>query len=155
MIKINERNNFFPAEPDDTGFILKMIPESADQITKRAGLITFFSGANDQKRAVIPAHSSLNFENACPVNDSKELHLISVRPNTNSRGALVSSWLIHPNGDRAEWTLIGKWNPNPFQAFYPINNNSLVVRPNDWLAMRCVAVNQMDDPLYYGLDDSE
>ena len=131
-----------------------MVPKSANKIQKSAGILWLYSNYEENKRAVIKAHHKLNFENACPWNESKVLHPIALRPNTNARGIAVSGWLIHQNQHKTEWTLMGRYSPNPNQAFYPIKDTSLVIKQNDWVAMRCTYHNNNTHDIYFGADDS-
>ena len=128
-----------------------MIGQSSGKVMKSAGMVYLGSDAEEDKRAVIPSKSYLNFENACPLNLTKVLHPFAVRPNTNGRGIVVSVWRISEDG---VWTLMGRYNPNPLQAYYLLRNDSLELRPNDWMAMRCTVYNDQDHDIYYGLDDA-
>ena len=116
---------------------------------KSAGIINLESDTEEDKNAVIPPKSSLNFENACPLNQTKVLHPFAIRPNTNGRGIAVSGWSIAAN---ATWTLMGRYSPNPLQAFYTIRDKTL--NPGDWLAMRCTYFNGQDHDIVFGADDS-
>ena len=129
-----------------------MIGQSSDEVIKSAGILFLGSVVGEDKRAVIPSNSNLNFEISCPLNGTEEFHPFAVRPNTNGRGTVVSVWRISEDG---VWTLMGRYSPNPFQAFYPIEDQTLVIKPNDWLAVRCTYFNDQDNDIVFGDDDSQ
>lgn len=53
-------------------------------------------------------------------------------------GTVISSYMKPAHDVQANWTLLGKGNPQWPQAFYPMTNTNIVISPNDYLVGQCV-----------------
>lgn len=78
-----------------------------------------------------------SWESACQLDfPQPELPLIPVAflTHTHQLGVFSGGWVVQ-NG---EWKLIGKGNPQAPQSFYPVENQTLEIHPQDKLAMKCI-----------------
>ena len=53
-------------------------------------------------------------------------------------GRVISAYKKPADNAGAPWIKIGKGNPGWPQAFYPMDNKSFIINPQDYLAARCV-----------------
>ncbi len=71
-----------------------------------------------------------NFETACLIDESVELHPFAFRTHTHKHGKMVSGWKVVEDASSGinSWTLIGEHDPMQPQMFYPVANNVTLAR---------------------------
>ena len=56
-------------------------------------------------------------------------------------GTAVSGWRVTGSAPDHQWSLLGIQDPQLPEAFYPVDNSSVVIRNNDVIATRCTMDN--------------
>jgi len=123
--------------PDNSGLTVHMTREI---LPKTAGVLFMATLGR------IRAHTKEHFEATCIIKDEIELHPFAFRVHTHRLGKVVSGYLVR----NKDWYLIGKKNPQEPQMFYPVADNSLVIRKFDMLTARCTMENLLDKDVYIG-----
>ncbi|XP_065187707.1 peptidyl-glycine alpha-amidating monooxygenase A-like [Sycon ciliatum] len=83
----------------------------------------------------IPAgQSEYNRDISCRYTGDVPLHPIAFRVHAHSHGQQVSAFKVDRTGS---WSLLGTRDPRQPQAFYPVQDTSVVVQPGDVIAARC------------------
>jgi len=108
---------------------------------KLAGV--WYSNSNGR----MPGGSETKVEAACQVQTNRDLHPMAFRVHTHQLGTAVSGWKVTNHQD---WTLLGRKDPQLPQAFYPVEDNSTVIRNGDVIAARCTMDNWRDSAVYMG-----
>ncbi|CAG2113081.1 unnamed protein product [Medioppia subpectinata] len=126
---------------DNSGIILKLLPQNTQKVNKRAGVLLLGTGGS------IPNKSIEHMETACTIDEPLELHPFAFRTHTHKLGKVVSGFRITPDG---RWTLVGRHNPLKPQMFYSVKDKDLVVRENDVMAARCTMDNFLDQTVRIG-----
>lgn len=130
--------DYIPPDGDASGVILHYtnIPQP-----RSAGV--YYSATNGR----YPAGDTTYSESACTLNTDKEIHPFAFRVHTHGLGRVVSGWKVSPD---MTWTLLGKKDPQLPQMFYPVADNTTVLRNGDYMASRCTMVNYRDHAVSVG-----
>uniref|UniRef100_T1IZZ8 peptidylglycine monooxygenase n=1 Tax=Strigamia maritima TaxID=126957 RepID=T1IZZ8_STRMM len=127
---------------DDSGMILTYTETPTPGL---AGIYMLTSGGS------IPAGGEGHLEAACDFHQDRDVHPIAFRAHTHDLGKLVSGYKVTRNGQKYEWTLLGKKNPQLPQMFYPVNDTNVVIKKGDVIASRCTLYNNRSTVTNVGL----
>jgi len=122
-------------QPDQSGLTVYM---TRQKLHKTAGVLFLATLGR------IRAHTKEKFESTCIMNDDIQMHPFAFRTHTHRLGKVVSGYVVR----NKEWLLIGKKNPQEPQMFYPVANDSLIIRRGDVVTARCTMENLLDKDVF-------
>jgi peptidylglycine monooxygenase len=100
----------------------------------------------------VKAHTTVDFEAACVMDEPIVMHPFAFRVHTHSHGVNVAGYIVNEDAmtKKDEWFLIGERNPQLSQMFAPVSNKSAIIQPGDIIASRCTMKNDENRDITVG-----
>lgn len=123
---------------------------TSDKLNKLAGVFILGTGGK------MDPGTNEYFEVACKYGADDDDNVISLHPfafrtHTHHHGLFVSGYQVQESSSSVQnWKIIGKKNPQLPQFFYPVEDNTLVIKKGDILAARCTMQNNENRTVYIG-----
>lgn len=136
-----------PSSPDSSGV---RVAVTRRELPKRAGVVVAASMESIPPMRTSEEHLTIDIlalivsivaylDMVCRVDlpASSKIYPFAFRTHTHALGRVVSGYKVTKgqNG-RERWSLIGKMDPQLPQAFYPVEDEGLVIRGGDYIAAR-------------------